>query len=56
MSDAELGLRATCYALAGCFSVVAVWSAWRLVLLQRAAPNWTQQKLSHVLTLAIGCG
>lgn len=54
MSTSADALRGVCYALAACYGVVVAWCTWQLVQLQRAAPTWSQQKLSHVLALAIG--
>ena len=56
MSTAADALKGVCYALAALYGLVVCWCAVRLVLLQRAAPKWSQQKLSHLLALLICAG
>jgi hypothetical protein len=46
-------LRIVCYSLAAVYGVAAIWALVRIVMLERAAAKWTQQKLFHYLALGI---
>ena len=56
MADAETALDIVCYMFCAIYGAFFIWSVVRLLLLQRAYPQWTQQKLFHLLSCGIGGG
>ena len=56
MADAGVALDIVCYVFAGLYGALFVWSVIRLLLLQRAYTQWTQQKLFHLISCGIGGG